>query len=201
MRGLAQLETWLGCHDCDLAVLDLGLPDGAGLSVIEGLRNGGRRGVVVMTARGQVQDRINGYTMGADNYLIKPVDMHELVAVLMVLYQRLPPRHNLWWLDVLAWELLAPGGQSIRLTRSEISVMKILAEAPGQPAERSEIARGLGLRPSDYDPRRLEILIRRLRRKIFDSIGAEAPIETVHGVGYVFAASIGFRNGEGNICN
>lgn len=190
VRGIGQLDAWLGTHDCDLAVLDLGLPDGVGLSVIERLRNGGQRGVVVVTARGQVQDRISGYAKGADNYLVKPIDMHELVAVLAALHQRLPVRADPWRLDLLAWQLSAPQGQQIRLTRSEVAVMGVLASAPGQPAERAAIAQALGLRPSDYDPRRLEILIRRLRRKVLDAVGVDAPIETVHGIGYAFTASI-----------
>lgn len=190
VQGLVQLDAWLETHDCDLVILDLGLPDGAGLPAIERLRCEGRRGIVVMTARGQVQDRIIGYSMGADNYLVKPVDMHELVAVLTALYQRLPRRANPWRLDLLAWQLMAPEGQAIRLTRSEVVVMGVLANAPGKPVERAAIVQALGLRPADYDPRRLEILVRRLRRKVLGAIGMDAPIEAVHGIGYAFTAAI-----------
>ena len=190
VRSVAQLDAWLASHACELAVLDLGLPDGAGLSVIERLRGGGQRGVVVITARGLVQDKVNGYAMGADNYLVKPINMHELVAVLSALYQRLPPRIVPWQLDVLGWRLIAPDGHLVRLTSSEVAVMGVLAATPGQPASRAAIAQALGLRPADYDPRRLEILIRRLRRKVLEITGTDVPIETAHGIGYAFTAAL-----------
>ena len=193
VQNATQLDAWLATHDCDLVVLDLGLPDGAGLSMIENLRAKGKRGVVVVTARGQIEDKVSGYAMGADNYLVKPIDMPELVAVLMALYQRLPPRIHSWQLDPLTWRLIAPDGQQVRLTNSEVAVMGVLAETPGQPASRAAIAQAMRLRPDDYDPRRLEILIRRLRRKILDSIGIDAPIETAHGIGYAFTAPLSIK--------
>lgn len=188
--GIDQLDAWLLSHECDLAVLDLGLPDGAGLSVIDRLRLRGPCGVVVATARGLVQDRIVGYTSGADHYLVKPVDMRELVAVLTTLHQRLPPRSNPWRLEQLAWRLVAPNGQAVRLTNSELTVMKALASAPGRPLPRPAIAEALGFNPADYAPHRLEILVRRLRRKVLDNTGIDVPIETVHGVGYAFTAAL-----------
>lgn len=193
VRSLSGMKAWLTTHDCELVVLDLGLPDGDSTREIAALGADGRRRIVVATARDQVEDRVGGYARGADNYLVKPVDMRELVAVLTVLSQRLPPRQPDWLLDPLGWHLTVPDGPRIRLTRSEVAVLRVMAGRPGQATERAAIAGALGLHPAGYDPRRLEILIRRLRRKISDATGAEAPIETAHGVGYAFTAGITVR--------
>lgn len=190
VRSGGELDAWLVSHDCQLAVVDLGLPDRSGLSIVEALRDNGRRGVVVVTARGQIASRLSGYAVGADSYLVKPVDMRELVAVLKALQARLPTQHRNWELNPLGWQLTAPNGRSTRLTRSELSVVKAMAACPGQPVSRAALAEALGFRDADYDPRRLEILIRRLRRKITEEVGVEAPIETAHGVGYAFTAGI-----------
>lgn len=190
VRSGAELDAWLVSHDCQLAVVDLGLPDRSGLSIVEALHDKGRRGVVVVTARGQINNRLSGYAVGADSYLVKPVDMRELVAVLNAIQARLPTQQKNWELNPLGWQLTAPNGRSARLTQSELAVIKAMGACPGQAVPRAALAEALGFRGADYDPRRLEILIRRLRRKIAEEVGIDAPIETAHGVGYAFTAGI-----------
>lgn len=190
VRSAAELEAWLRTHDCDLAVLDLGLPDRSGLSLVEALRDGGRCGVVMVTARGQLDDKLKAYATGADHYLIKPVDLRELVAVLSTLRERLPPKALPWDLHALTWQITAPSGRSARLTKSELAVLTSLAASPGNSVPRAAIAEALGFHMADYDPRRMEIMIRRLRKKIAEETGLPAPIETVHGQGYAFTAAI-----------
>ncbi|MEI7607029.1 MAG: response regulator transcription factor [Rhodospirillaceae bacterium] len=190
VRCAAELDAWFLSHDCDLAVVDIGLPDRSGLSVVEALRGRGRFGIVIVSARGQLDDRLAGYSTGTDHYLVKPVDMRELVAVLRALHDRLPPRQEEWRLDSLGWRLTAPNGRAVRLTQSELMVLKSLMERPGSPVTRAALAEVLGFNASSFDPRRLEIMIRRLRKKIAEEAGVEAPIETAHGVGYAFVATI-----------
>lgn len=190
VRSGAELDAWLTSHDCQFAVVDLGLPDRSGLAIVEALLDKGRRGVVVVTARGQINNRLSGYAVGADSYLVKPVDMRELVAVLRAIQARLPVQQKNWELNPLGWQLVAPNGRTARLTQSELAVIKAMAASPGRAVSRAVMAEALGFRDADYDPRRLEILIRRLRRKIMDETGADAPIETAHGVGYAFTAGV-----------
>lgn len=187
---LAECDAWFQTHDCDLVVLDLGLPDGNGLSVVRTLRERERCGILILTARGELEDRLGGYQVGADQYLVKPVDMRELVAVLTVLNDRLPPRNLTWKLDALSWNLTAPSGRAIRLTQSEVVVLKALTQASGSLVSRAVLAEALGFQAVDYDPRRMEILIRRLRNKIKEQSGEDAPIGTVHGLGYAFTADV-----------
>ncbi len=188
--GLAEFHAWLGSHDCDLMVIDLGLPDGSGLSLVEIARERARCGIVIVTARGELNDRLSGYALGADQYLVKPVDLRELVAILTAIHDRLPPREAPWTLDVLAWQLTPPNGRPVRLTQSEMAVLKSLAQTPGASVPRAALAESLGFPVVSYDPRRMEIMFRRLRKKIVEESGATAPIETVHGQGYAFTAAI-----------
>ena len=190
VRSAAELDAWLFSHDCDLAVVDIGLPDRSGLAITETLRGRSRCGIVIVTARGQVDDRLLGYSTGADYYLVKPIDMRELVAVLKAVHDRLPPPRMEWQLNPLGWQLTAPNGCSVRLTRSELTVLKILVERPGSPVTRTVIGVALGYNGTDHDPRRLEIMIRRLRKKILDETNMDAPIETAHGIGYAFTSRI-----------
>ncbi|MBF0333272.1 MAG: response regulator transcription factor [Alphaproteobacteria bacterium] len=188
--GCAECEAWLTTHDCDLVVLDLGLPDGAGLPIAQTLKARGKYGIVIVTARGELDDRLRGYEFGADQYLVKPVDMRELVAVLNALYDRLPVAKPSWRLDPLTWRLTASNGREVRLTQSELIVLKTMTQVPGELVSRTAVIESLGYQAAGYDPRRLEILIRRLRNKIAEETGLDVPIETVHGLGYAFTASI-----------
>lgn len=174
----------------DLVVVDLGLPDGDGLQVVESIRSSGRQGIVIMTARDQTEDRLQGYAYGADHYLVKPVDLRELVVVLRAVFDRLEINRSLWMLNETECRLIAPNGTSLRLTRSEFKVVKTLALRPGSAVSRAEVAEALGLKYDDFVVARLEIMIRRLRGKIKDVIGGESPIETVRSIGYAFAAAI-----------
>ncbi|BBK42498.1 transcriptional regulator [Allostella vacuolata] len=187
----AAAVAWLATHPCDMVVLDLGLPDGDGLSLARELASAERCGIVMMTARGQVEDRLEGYRAGAVQYLVKPVDLRELVAVLAAAGRQRPGTGDPpWTLDGLGWRLTTPGGRSVSLTRSELAVLEALADRPGQAVGRAVIFERLGIPPDRHDPRRMEILIRRLRRKVEAETGVAVPIETVHAVGYAFTARI-----------
>lgn len=188
----------------DLVVLDLGLPDGDGLVLAEELERAHDSGVVIVTARHTVEEKLKGYGAGADYYLVKPVDMRELVAVLNILLERRqaagaePPAipeaalagTSAWGVDTIGWRLHPPACPSLLLTRSEILVVAALAERPGEAVHRDDLVRRLDEDPMRYDPRRMEVLVRRLRRKIADHVGHADPIRTVHGKGYAFAAPV-----------
>jgi DNA-binding response OmpR family regulator len=188
----SEFEAWRQTHDCDLVLLDLGLPDGDGLSIARVLKAETNCGIVIVTARGELDERLEGYAVGADHYLLKPVDMREVVVVLRAVHGRMAPKEAVWLLDATGWRLTAPNGKDVRLTQSEVTVLKTLTQTPGELVPRGNLAVCLGFDAVDYDPRRMEIMIRRLRKKIIDETGLPVPIETVHGQGYAFAATVEF---------
>lgn len=196
--SVAALNAWFNTHDCDIVLLDLGLPDGDGLSVLDTLRSkrnsqrgsSGSLGVIVVTARGTVDDRIKGLTKGADAYLVKPVDSRELVAVTRSVANRIGlATANEWQFNPIAWTLRAPNDNTLlRLSRSESVVIDVLMKSPGQAVHRDKLVVALGRDPMTYDPRRMEILVRRLRQKAESTFGFPIPLTTVQGVGYAFTA-------------
>lgn len=196
--SVAALKAWFNTHDCQIVLLDLGLPDGDGLDVLQALRRvcvrkssmRGGLGIIVVTARGQVENRITGLTLGADAYLVKPVDFRELVAVTRSVADRIASTKTIaWQFNSVSWTLQAPNGTPpLRLTRSESAVVSALMSLPGQVVSRDKLIVALGGNPLIYDPRRMEILIRRLRKKAESAFGLLLPVETVHSVGYAFTA-------------
>jgi DNA-binding response OmpR family regulator len=189
--SLAMAEHWLTQHDMDIIVLDLGLPDGDGLAWL-GSRPGLRdKGVIITTARGEGSSRVAGVQAGADVYLVKPVQLEELTALVRNLLLRL---HRLdqtsWTLDVRSWHLLSPQGSAIKLTHSEQILLIELARAPGASVAREVLVKALGENPEIYDPRRMEIMVRRLRKKAKESLGFDLPLATAHRKGYAFTAAI-----------
>ena len=187
---LTAAKGWIASHAVDILVLDLGLPDGDGLQWIEDQRaelTG--KGIIICSARGQASDRIEGARQGADLYLVKPVALEELCLLIKNLMGRLgeaPSSPREWVLNKLSWTLQAPNGSQVELTRSEMTLLTELAMADGQAVSRDQIVRQLGHQPETYDWRRMEIMSRRLRNKVSETMGCELPLKTVHRFGYAF---------------
>ncbi|WP_193182288.1 response regulator transcription factor [Nisaea sediminum] len=182
----------------DVVVLDLGLAAESGAEIAAAARaREPSLGIVMATARGSVQDRIDGYETGANVYLVKPVDLGELAAAVQSIQrqrERNVPRDrqesSSWNLNLLSWQLTAPDGQSIQLTRAESQLLDCLTEAPGKPVSRFEIGRRMGKSEYLEDHRFVDQVIRRLRRKIEAQLGTDAPIGSAHGQGYYFMQSV-----------
>jgi two-component system OmpR family response regulator len=169
----------------DIAVVDRILPDGDGLDLVKDLRNQGLRcGVIMFTAKDSTQDRIDGFRSGVDHYLTKPVRLQELGAVVQSLIWRLQAAAS-WRLIVSAWQIRAPCGAVIRLTGQESAFLHLLVVQAGQAVNRKKVIQSLGKNFADYDPRNLDALMLRLRKKIANATSADCPIKTVHGVGYM----------------
>lgn len=191
--SLAGAESWMQTHRFDILVLDLGLDDGDGLALL-GQFNLQDKGLIITTARSEASDRLMGFQAGADSYLIKPVILEELVVIIHNLSRRLNVNAiNSWFLDTASWSLESPDHISVKLTQLEMAFMACLANSPSELVLKDNLIIALGQDPSEYDPRRMEILVRRLRTKIKNNLGFDAPIETVHGQGYVFTGVISKR--------
>ncbi len=208
-NGVA-LDRKLASSDFDVVVLDIGLPGEDGLSIARRLRaTRPQLGIVMLTARTDARSRVKGMEDGADIYLGKPTDLRELSLVIHALVRRLsvgkPP--DTMTLTLLATEqmLIKPSGEQIELTPNETLILSRLVRATGHRATRREIIEAFGESYLEYDERRLEALVSRLRRK-FETHGL--PAETIHalrGSGYALGVPIQERSGrarpDGNTLN
>lgn len=183
----------------DMIILDLGLPGEDGFSIARRIRADSSlqsTGIIMLTGRGELNNRIQGLTIGADVYLVKPIDFLELRACIESLSRRLAiekatPRIGCWNYCSSQWELVSPSGTRIKLTLTEKKIIEVLIRNPGAAVKRREIiATGLGESPADYDERRLETTISRLRRKIAQFHADSQPIQAAHGIGYAFTEPV-----------
>lgn len=191
----AALDTALASNDPDILLLDLGLPGEDGLSIARRIRRRHPRlGIVMITGRGQVRDRLQGFQEGADLYFVKPVDMRELEAAIRSLHRRLVPPEPVaggWSLVAHRSALRSPGGAEVPLTHNEHLFLTRLLQQHGEPVERDELMRALGYAPDPQGAHRLETLVSRLRHKVRAKAPEEAlPIRARHGCGYAFLSGI-----------
>jgi len=176
-----------------IVILDIGLPDGNGFDLAREIRSCSDCGIVMLTARGEPEDRIHGLRQGADIYLVKDTSLREIEASLSSLLRRLgqsapaEPKEA-WLLDQVRWQLLSPDGTAMALTATELGFLSILLERPGQPCSRDMLVRKLARIPEQWDSRHLDAVVARLRRKIRRAGHPEAPIRMVYGLGYAFSA-------------
>jgi len=202
----ADLDQELATFSPDLLVLDINLPGEDGFSIAARMRARSRMGIIMLTARGQLDDRVLGLTAGADSYLVKPVQFRELEAVIHSLSRRLratepaaaepaaaAPPARAWSFDAGTWSLITPNGRAVPLTNAEYRVMQILAAEPGASVGRDEIAAALGKVVGGYDDRSIDAVMARLRRKVQTATGEALPVRSVRSVGYVFAAAVETR--------
>lgn len=176
------------CHR--LAVIDIGLPDGCGLDLIRRLRDAGEPiGIVVFSARSASADRISGLALGADHYLGKGCDLDELAATLAALARRLaltsPPTAD-WVLDAGPRQLFVPNGATVALSQQDLVVLRCLMSTPQTSISRRQIVEALGADYLDYDQRRLDTQMRRLRRRIEAVSERPLPVKTLRSSGYCF---------------
>lgn len=179
-----------------IAIIDLGLPDGDGMDLIRNLRARGLRlGIVVLTARGAMSDKIEGLGDGADYYLAKTADLDELAATLAALTRRLGPPEveECWVLERQPRRLLPPGLAPVQLSRQDVIVLSTLMANSGGMVSRQDIVEALGEDFLTYDQRRLDTQIRRLRSKVQEGAGVTLPIHTTRNVGYQFYAAAEVR--------
>ena len=171
-----------------VCLLDMMLPDGSGLDAARMVREQSSRvGIIMLTARGQLQDRLEGLTWGADHYLVKPFGLLELGAIIDALLRRVGIE---WILDANAGRLSDPEGRSMNLTPQEMTLVRRLCEAGAEPVSKRQLVEALGQDWSSYDLRRLDTLVSRLRLRWRREVGRELPLKTLHREGYGFLGVI-----------
>ena len=179
-------------YPLDLGIIDLGLPELSGIDLIHRLRAAGKAfPILILTARGAWQDKVEGLEAGADDYLVKPFHMEELLARINALLRRAAGfaqpvlSFGPLTLDTRA-QTVRRDGRAVELTAFEYKVLEYLALHPGQVISKTELTEHLYDQDYDRDSNVLEVFIGRLRRKL-DPRGEFHPIETLRGRGYRFA--------------
>ena len=192
--GGAQARRLFGALDFDLAVFDVMMPGEDGFSLTRWVREqrgpGGRTPVLMLTARGETEDRIEGLKLGADDYLAKPFEPEELLLRIEAILRRAADRPQIQGALSLGRCAFDPDrgelsceGEPIRITEAEVALLRHLALTPHEPVERMELARDT----VDPSGRAVDVQVTRLRRKIEVDPKAPRDLQTVRGVGYRLA--------------
>lgn len=183
-----------GTADYGLVLLDLGLPDGDGLRLLPTLRAGGRVPVIVLTARDALKDRLAGLDGGADDYILKPVEMSELAARCRAVLRR-PGERAATILQVgpIAFDTVnrsvVADGRSVSLGRRETAILEQLMRAAGRVVSRSALEEAIYGFDDEVGPNALEAGMSRLRRALV-AAGCPLPIVTVRGIGWMLAKEV-----------
>lgn len=191
-----QARILLSGIEFDLIILDVMMPGQDGVSFTGELRNlGNNTPILLLTARGETEDRIKGLEVGADDYLPKPFEPKELLLRINAILRRMPDlkedkmmpktldfgnlRYN------VARNELWDGENQVRLTTTESQLMKIFTSALGEPISRADLVMSLGRDVSLAQDRAIDVQITRLRRKIELNPGQPRYLQTVRGAGYM----------------
>lgn len=195
---IGDAEAALGAVQYHIAILDLGMPDGDGLDLLKATR---RRGhglpVLVLTARDGIGDRVRGLNAGADDYLLKPFAMEELLARIRALLRR--PGASLGvslscgrlMLDTVSREVMV-GGTAVSVPRRETDMLEQLLRRAGKVVPKRALEEGLYGFDDDVSSNTVEVLMSRLRKRLV-SVPSGVVIHTLRGVGYMLAEADGPR--------
>lgn len=169
-RNATELDHLLAQASADILVLDINLPGENGFSVAQRLCDPARLGILMLTARDAIEDKLRGLDGGADLYLVKPVDRRELAASIRAVYRRLPVaalEPSLFWQLKRDCRLLcAPDGRELELTPLEFKVLDWLCQEQGQTRNRRDLLQRLGLEALTLSEGRVNTSISRLRQKL-----------------------------------
>src|ERR1700736_4454588 len=186
----ADASTALLTGRCDIVVLDLGLPDSDGLSVLaEMRRRGDTTPVLILTAHGSLKDRVTGLQSGADDYLVKPFALEELVARLQALLRRpgnllgLALRLGNLTLDTVARQVFV-NDRPIAFSAREVAVLEHLLRRSGRVVAKTVLENSLYGPSQEVGSNAVEVHVHRLRRRLAE-VGATVQVHTVRGVGYL----------------
>lgn len=192
--GLAGAEDHVAVAPYDAIVLDLGLIDGDGLTLLQRLRRAGSSvPILILTARDAPEDRVTGLDEGADDYLVKPFHMAELVSRVRALLRRpnavLGVRLELGniALDTVSRQTTVNGGRVV-LPPRETALLELLLRRQGNVVTRETLEQSLYDFGTTLGSNALEVLVHRLRRRLAEA-GANAVIHTLRGVGYLLSVA------------
>jgi DNA-binding response OmpR family regulator len=185
-------------HKVDAIILDIMLPKLDGRKVCEKIRTVSSVPIIMLTARGQVVDRIEGLQLGADDYIVKPFDPNELIARLQAVLRRTVPEEKdiskelviLGSLEInLHSHIVSINGDEVKLPRREFELLVFLAKHPNRVFTRDELIERIWGFDFDGEDRVIDLYIKRLRKKLSIEDTPSFAIKTVWGVGYQLEAT------------
>ncbi|MGY3438326.1 MULTISPECIES: response regulator [unclassified Marinovum] len=183
--------------DFDLIVLDVMMPGEDGISLTRNLRQTSKTPILLLTAKGETEDRIAGLEAGADDYLVKPFEPKELLLRINAILRRMPEAPEtsnmpkVISLGPLRYDIergeLWQGEEPVRLTATESQLMRIFAAKPGEAVSRGQLVEDLGRDKGQSQERAVDVQITRLRRKLEADPKQPRYLQTVRGAGYMLA--------------
>lgn len=196
-RDAAHARRILAGLDFDLIVMDVMMPGEDGLALTASLRETMQTPILLLTAKGETENRIEGLEAGADDYLAKPFEPKELLLRINAILRRMPDTSaediapKVMLLGAIRYDLergeMWEGDVLVRLTATEVQLMKIFAAKPGEPLSRAKLVEELGRDRGQAQERAVDVQITRLRRKIEDNPKQPRYLQTVRGAGYMLA--------------
>ncbi len=182
------IEILEGRDSIDLIILDLTLPEMDGLKLCKKIRKLTQVPIIISSARGDVYNKVEGFDVGADDYLAKPYEPVELLARINALLRRLKPKTmELGGLQVnVEAHSVVVDGMSVDLTPTEFEILLFLIENRPKPMSREQIANSIATMGEDSTLRSIDTHIRNIRSKIDDSAKEPRFIQSVWGIGYKF---------------
>ncbi len=188
--------------DVDLVLLDLVLPKEDGVALTQYIRSNSSVGIIILSGKGDMADRVLTLELGADDYLQKPFELRELSARINSLSRRLNLEEEKpsdtatvatfadWKLDFVHRRLTSPGGEDVSLTTSEFALLEVFVKNGNRQMSRAELVKSVrGREMKGYD-RTIDIHVSRLRKKIEPAKHQPQFIQTVHGGGYMFCEEV-----------
>jgi two-component system phosphate regulon response regulator OmpR len=196
-RDAAHARRVLAGLEFDLIVLDVMMPGEGGLDLTRALRKSGTTPILLLTARGETTDRIEGFEAGADDYLPKPFEPRELLLRINAILRRMPEIHaeekqpRIVQMGQARYDIergeLSRGGVAIKLTATEVQLMRIFAGNLRQAISRARLVEELGRDDGQAQERAVDVQITRLRRKIEADPKQPRYLQTVRGEGYMLS--------------
>ena len=187
----------------DLCIIDLGLPDMDGIEAMQRVRAQSDCGILILTGRAHVSDRVMGLELGADDYVVKPFEPRELVARVRSILRRRENTGTLsaaqtaefsgWRFNLANNTLISPQGEEQLLSTAEADLLKVFVQHPNRILHREQLMGTRDLAPTD---RSIDVRISRLRRKLEPDESCPAFIKTVYGAGYLFMATVTWGHGS-----
>ncbi|RMC34208.1 response regulator transcription factor [Paracoccus alkanivorans] len=183
----------------DACLIDLGLPDRDGLALVHRLATESGAAIIIISGRTQVQDKVTGLELGADDYIIKPFEPVEVVARIRARLRRpavaqdrsgQTARFAGWSADFDRYMLTAPDGSETPLSHAEAEVLRMFTDSPRRLITRSQMLDTLGGAAGDSFDRAMDVRISRLRTKLGEDPKNPRLIKTIYGAGYIFLAEV-----------
>lgn len=196
-RDAAHARRILSGLDFDLIVLDVMMPGEDGMTLTRAIRETSMTPIMLLTAKGETEDRISGLEAGADDYLAKPFEPKELLLRINAILRRMPDvtdadtAPKVLHLGPVRYDIergeMWRGQDLVRLTATESQLMKIFAAKPGEAISRAKLVEDLGRDRGQAQERAVDVQITRLRRKLESDPKQPRYLQTVRGAGYMLA--------------